>query len=77
MARRLAAATGETLTQAVRIALEERLRRIEMRSNGKDLNLAERLDEIALHCASLPTRKVRSEDEILGFNEPGLPSGRS
>ena len=71
LARRLAAATGETLTEAVRIALQERLRRIETGRSGQ--NLVDRLDEIALHCASLPVRRIRSEDEILGYNEEGLP----
>ncbi len=71
LARRLAAATGETLTEAVRIALQERLRRIETGRSGQ--NLVDRLDEIALHCASLPVRRIRSEDEILGYNEQGLP----
>lgn len=71
LARRLAAATGETVTEAVRIALQERLRRIETRRSGQ--NLADRLDEIALYCASLPVRRMRSEDEILGYNEQGLP----
>ncbi|MGO9056322.1 MAG: type II toxin-antitoxin system VapB family antitoxin [Candidatus Binataceae bacterium] len=71
LARRLAAATGETLTEAVRIALKERLRRIETLRSGE--SLADRLDEIAFHCASLPKRRERSEDEILGYNERGLP----
>ena len=71
LARRLATATGETLTEAVRIALQERLRRIETRESSR--NLADRLDEIAIHCASLPVRRIRSEDEILGYNERGMP----
>jgi antitoxin VapB len=73
LVQRLAAATGETLTEAVRVAVQERLRRIETRSDGRDRNLADGLDEIALHCAWLPISRVRSEDEILGYNERGLP----
>ena len=36
--------------------------------------LAERLLAIARHCASLPDIDTRSPDEILGYDEHGLPS---
>ena len=29
---------------------------------------------IASHCASLPTLDTRTEDEIMGWDESGLPS---
>jgi hypothetical protein len=35
--------------------------------------LAEELDEIALHCSRLPVLDNRSPDEILGYDENGLP----
>jgi hypothetical protein len=35
--------------------------------------LAEDLDEIALHCSRLPVLDSRSPDEILGYDENGLP----
>ncbi len=35
--------------------------------------LADRLNEIARHCGSLPIRDTRSEDEILGYDARGLP----
>ena len=38
-----------------------------------DQGLAERLDEIALHCASLPDYDTRSADEIIGYDEYGVP----
>jgi antitoxin VapB len=47
----------------------ERLRRL--RSGRR---LAEELDEIALHCASLPVLDSRDAEEILGYDEQGLPS---
>jgi antitoxin VapB len=72
LARRLASATGETLTEAVRVALQERLARVEAR-RGRGPRLADRLTEIALHCAGSPLRRHRSEDEILGYDERGLP----
>jgi antitoxin VapB len=71
LVRRLAAATGESQTMAVRIAVQERLRRVQSKRGAK--NLADRLDEIALHCASLPVRRMRTEDEILGYNARGIP----
>jgi antitoxin VapB len=72
LVRRLSAATGETLTEAVRIAVQERLRRIEARRRG-GRRLADRLDEIERHYASLPVLRQRTEDELLGYDERGLP----
>ncbi len=72
LAHRLANATGETMTEAVRTALQERLTRIEA-SRPPGRRLADRLEEIARHCASLPVRRRRSEDEILGYDKRGLP----
>ncbi len=73
LVRRLAEATGETMTEAVRIAVQERLRRVQARRSGGGRELATRLDEIAQHCAALPVRRMRTEDDILGYNERGLP----
>jgi antitoxin VapB len=72
LVRRLASLTGENLTEAVRIAVQERLRRVEVK-RGEGRQLAARLDEIARHCAALPVRRIRTENEILGYNERGLP----
>lgn len=35
--------------------------------------LADELDRIALHCSRLPVRDSRTPDEILGYDEHGLP----
>jgi antitoxin VapB len=35
--------------------------------------LADELDEIALHCSRLPVLEPRTPDEILGYDEHGLP----
>ena len=64
--------TGETKTQAVTVALEERLERIQRERSGK--SLVDELNEIALRCASLPVLDKRSEDEILGYDGDGQPS---
>ena len=71
LAREVSALTGETLTDAVKAALAERLAR-ERRKRGVTLSLAERLDAIALECAALPTFDDRSPDEILGYDERGM-----
>ena len=70
--RELAALTGEGVTVAVRKSVEERLHRLRSRKAGRDL--AAELLEIGAHCASLPKLDHRSADEILGYDENGLPS---
>lgn len=67
----LAKLTGETKTQAVTVALRDRLERIRRRQSGRCL--VRELDEIALHCSSLPILDVRGPDEILGYDEHALP----
>ncbi len=73
LARRLAATTGESLTVAITIALRERLAREERKRRNRR-SLAADLMEIGRHCASLPVFDSRSSDEILGYDENGLPS---
>ncbi len=71
LAETVAELTGETKTMAVTVALKERLDRIQRERSGR--SLVDELNEIALRCASLPVLDDRSEDEILGYNEDGLP----
>jgi antitoxin VapB len=71
LARAVAALTGETLTDAVRVALAERLERERLR-RGKGPRLAEQLVEIGKHCAALPDLDPRAPDEIVGYDETGL-----
>ena len=68
----LARATGETLTVAVRRAAEERLQRVRQAQSAR--RLAEEIMEIGRHCAALPDFDTRSADEILGYDEDGLPT---
>ncbi|MGH3978413.1 MAG: type II toxin-antitoxin system VapB family antitoxin [Pseudonocardiaceae bacterium] len=75
LARQLAEATGETITRAVTVAVRERLERIMGRRTGR--GLADELDEIAVRCAALPVLDERPEDEILGYDDVGLPQQRS
>jgi len=70
--RELAAITGETVTTAIRRAAEERLQRV--RRGRAAPSLAEEITEIGKRCAALPDLDTRSADEILGYDEHGLPS---
>ena len=72
LARAVAQRTGETLTQAVINALRERLTREERKEQAIE-SLVEDVMEIGRHCASLPLLDARSADEIIGYDENGLP----
>ena len=71
LARELAAATGETLTDAVVNALRERL--IRQRGKSRGLRVRDELRTIRERCAQYPVLDSRSADEILGYDEHGLP----
>lgn len=71
LAEELARETGETKTEAVTRALRDRLLRLR-RERGRR-RLADELDAIALHCAALPVRDDRPPDDILGYDQHGLP----
>ncbi len=73
LARQVAALTGETLTQAVRGALRLRLREEQLRRGERPWDDAA-IDAIIKRCAALPILDTRSDDEILGYDETGLPS---
>jgi antitoxin VapB len=72
LATALAQLTGETKTQAVTIALRERLQRARLAKSRR--RLADELDEIGKHCASLPRKDGRSDDQIVGYDDSGLPA---
>lgn len=72
LARDLASRTGETITLATRRALEERLRRV-----GSDARKAMLLEDLAAsrrRWGQMRVLDTRSADEILGYDENGLPS---
>ncbi len=58
--------------EAMRRALLARLTRL--LRDGAERTLAGELDQIALRCARLPVQDRRTADEILGYDENGLPS---
>jgi antitoxin VapB len=71
LARVLSQRTGESITVATRRALEERLRRL-----GGDLRKAALLDDLAAsrrRWSALPVLDPRSADEIVGYDDAGLP----
>ena len=72
LARDLAQRTGESLTQAVITALRERLLREQRKDEAID-SLVEEVMDIGRHCAALPLLDARSPDEIIGYDEHGLP----
>ena len=71
LAAEVARMTGETKTQAVIVALRERLTRVR-RARGRPQQ-GEELLAIARHCAALPVLDPRPADAILGYGEGGLP----
>jgi len=71
LARTLAERTGETLTVATRRALEERLRR--MGTEARKAALLEDLAASRRRWRALPVLDSRGADEIIGYDEHGLP----
>ena len=67
LARELARVTGESVTQAITVALRERLERV--RPDRTDL--VERLLAIGESARALPRQDQRSDDEILGYDDNG------
>ena len=71
LAEAVAKLTGETKTAAVKKALQDRLARLRRERTRRPL--ADELERIARHCARLPVLDSRPADEILGYDEHGLP----
>jgi antitoxin VapB len=71
LARELADLTGESLTEALTIALRERLERESGRKRSRGLR--EEIARIQERIARLPPRDRRSDEEIIGYDEQGLP----
>jgi len=71
LVREIAAKTGESLTGAIQKALEERLERINRERQSR--TLANQIEEILARVDQLPVLDVRSADEIVGYDEDGLP----
>ncbi len=72
LAHLLAEATGESLTEAVTVALRERLAVV---GRTRDVDgIIRSVERIQAMVRALPVRDTRAPDEILGYDEHGLPS---
>jgi antitoxin VapB len=70
--RELAEVTGESITAAITVAARERLDRV--RGVAPAQERARRIRALADEFSKLPVLDDRSPDEILGYDEDGLPS---
>ncbi|MSP49643.1 MAG: hypothetical protein EXQ95_09995 [Alphaproteobacteria bacterium] len=68
LARELAKATGESITEAVTTALAERL----ARCRGDKWSRLKAIRAIQERVSRLPVLDDRTDDEILGYDENGL-----
>lgn len=71
LARELAAESGETITQAITQALKERLERLRGRNSATDY-IAE-IIKISILCSALPDKDNRTAEQILGYDDNGVP----
>lgn len=74
LARELAKMTGTTITEAVIEAMREKQQLELARQKRRKQARLEKGMMIARHAASLPVLDTRTEDEILGYDENGLPT---
>lgn len=73
LARELADRTGESITDAVLIALRERVKRLPQRGSSSSSRIAGELRAARKRLARYPVIDGRTPDEILGYDESGLP----
>ena len=71
LARELAKRTGVSITEAITTALRRRSR--VRKESAVRREFATRLLAIGRRCAALPDLDTRSPEEILGYDEIGLP----
>ena len=71
LARELARRTGASITEAITTALRQQLAREEGKRSGP--RVRDELLAIGRRCAALPDLDTRSPEEILGYDEIGLP----
>lgn len=72
LAHELAKETGESLTEAVTIAVKERLSSLRRR-RGQEWMRGD-VRDLQDFVASLPDRDTRTPEEILGYDDRGLPA---
>lgn len=74
LATRLAQASGESIEDVVTSALREKVER-DLQSPPKDRRgIAEKLMALSAISAAWPDKDTRTAEEILGYDENGLPT---
>jgi antitoxin VapB len=71
--REMARQTGETIADAVRIAAEERLARLPKPNRTGSID-HEKLERILAKFRAHRVEDPRTDDEIIGYDENGLPT---
>lgn len=71
LARELADKTGESITDAVLLSLRERLVRQDARRTSRRMD---RVLRLAAEVAKYRVDDPRTDDEIIGYDEHGLPA---
>jgi antitoxin VapB len=71
LARQVARETGESLTEAIQTALHERWKRLQAKRRSHVM--AGQVEDLLRRVDSLPTLDSRPDDEILGYDEHGMP----
>ena len=71
LAREIAGKTGESLTGAIQKALEERLDRL--KTERAKPGMVTQLEDILRRVDQMPVVDPRPADEILGYDDRGLP----
>ena len=71
LAREVAEETGESLTSAIQTALQERLQRL--KASRQSHGTAAQIEDLLRRVDALPTLDTRSAEEILGYDEHGMP----
>jgi antitoxin VapB len=71
LARQVAEQTGDSLTGAIQKSLEEKLDRL--KNQRRNRILLEQLRDILHRVDQLPVLDSRTPDEIVGYDEHGLP----
>ncbi|MBZ5613029.1 MAG: type II toxin-antitoxin system VapB family antitoxin [Acidobacteriia bacterium] len=71
LARQVARETGESLTEAIQMSLQERWERLKRRRKGHILS--GQIEDLLRRVDALPSLDSRPEDEILGYGEDGIP----
>lgn len=73
LARELAKITGETITEATKRALQERLRRVGGAHGSRRANLLAEMADIRRRWRSMTVLDHRTAEDIIGYDEHGAP----